>query len=261
MKQLIVIFFFITSFSSLLAQSEHGKSCIGFQFRLKYSLQKDEVFSRVPRKSLMYGLELNYTYYTGFKMYRIELGANAGTLKTLTNANIEGQEITGFVSFTNLYKIKSANERFSYWYGVKLKFNFDVMPSDDNDALRYGWDALLSMNPAIRIDYAVSQKMILNYETDMNMAGILWRPNAQGYTLKTEELLETKGMLAALFENPRFSSVHNTLTWNNKFIFNYLIAKNAMLQAIYEFNYVNINVPRNKRSLSSEYKMGFKYKF
>ncbi len=248
------------SFASLNAQTIEKRNSIGVLFQLKYNLQKDEVFSRVPRKSLMYGLALNYTYNTNFKVYRIELGANTGTIKSFTSTT-KGIEITGFLAFTNLYKIKSESGKFGYWYGAKLKFDFDAIPSDNGDALRYGWDALASINPTIKIDYAISPKLTANYETDFNAIGILWRPNAQGYTLHTEELLETKGILAAMFENPRFSSLHNIFKWNNRFTFNYYLKKETSLQAIYDINYVNISVPRKKRSFSSAFRIGLQHKF
>jgi hypothetical protein len=261
MKQLkVYIIIFSLTLSTLHAQTQYKKHTIGITFNLNYNLQKDEVFSRVARKSSMYGIGLNYTYNTGSEMYRVELWANIGTLKTTpTETNNRGKELSAFLVFTNLYKIKSNNDQYGYWMGAKLKFDFDALIPDG--PLRYGWDALASVNPTLKLDYNISSKLMINYETDINLIGILWRPNAQGFSLKTEEILETKGMLPAMFERSYFSSLHNTVKWSNNFKLNYFVKNNIVLQAIYDLNYTNITIPRKKRSLNNVFRIGIQHKF
>jgi hypothetical protein len=261
-KQIGILILLVGIFSgSLHAQTMGKRNSLGIMFHVKYLLQKDKVFSKVPRKSLLYGLTLDYTHYNSYEnFYKIELGGNVGIIKSVTSP-IKGNEIGAFFAFSSLYKIHSNSNDFRYWYGPKLKFDLDAILSDNIDALRYAWDILISVNPTFKIDYAASHKIGLSYETDFNAIGILWRPHAQGYILKTEELLETKGITAALFETPRFSSLHNAFKWNNRLTFNYELSKSFGLQSIYNIDYSSIKVPRKKRSLSSRFGIGSQYKF
>lgn len=236
------------------------KHFISSLFQLEYNIQKDEVLSRVPRKSLLYGLLLDYAYNTGSILFRVELAANAGTIRSFTNTT-KGLEITGFFAFTNLYRLRIKTERFKLWLGAKLKFDMDAIPSDDDDALRYGWDVTLFANPTLAFDYVISPQLTMSYETDFNLLGIMWRPQAQGFTLRTEEILETQGMVAVLFENPRFASLHNIFQWNNIVGLDYHITELLTLRTGLGLNYARIDVPRVKKRLTPMLRVGMKFRF
>lgn len=241
------------------AQINNKNNSIGFLFHLKFDLQKDEVLSRITKRTISYGLSLNYTHNSGTNIHRLEIGGNFGNYKTVTYDKNSGVNVDVFIAFTDLYSTNNRNDNTKHWFGPKLKFDLNALIP--NSALRYGWDALFSLSPTYRIDFINSSEKIFSYETDLNLIGILWRPNAQGYSLKTEELMETKGIMAAFFENNRFSYFHNTLRWNNRIECNYKLDDNFLLQGIYDINYTNLKFPRRKNRLNSGIKFGLQHTF
>ena len=214
------------------------------------------MFSRVPRKSWLYGAELAYAYHTDKRSFGLELNAHRGRFTTFTETANEGTQYAGYAAFQAVYRLKST-QKWQYWAGGAFAFDFDFLLSDN--ALRYGWDALLSINPCVQVRYVGLPRLQIRYETRINLVGILWRPNAQGFTLRTEELLETRGVLPAVFENPRFSSWHNALKWCHRIDASYPLSDRTTLAVAFRVQYVAIAVPRRKSALTNGLHLGVQW--
>lgn len=256
-RQLLLCLFVSITALPMYAQLA-GKHTVAISGKLDRNWQKDQVFSRTPRKSWLYGPELAYGYHTGKRSLGLALSASRGQFTTFTETTNEGTQYTGHVAFQVVYRLSSA-QNWQYWAGGKVILDFDFLLSDR--ALRYGWDALLSAYPCFQTRYYGLPKLQVFYESYFSLAGVLWRPNAQGFTLRTEELLETEGVLSAMFENPRFSSWHNALKWSHRIETHYLLSARTTLTAALNVRYVTIAVPRRKSALTNGLHLGIQWNF
>ena len=73
--------------------------------------------------------------------------------------------------------------------------------------LRYAWDVSLMLHPTFLLKYKLNPNTSLSYRGNIGLAGLLWRPGVQGFTLKTEEILETEGTLPLLLVRPFYRTV------------------------------------------------------
>lgn len=258
-KKLILILnlVFVTG---AFAQKSETKNVLKYSLNAKYNIQKDEVFSRVGQQAFMYGLDLGYERILKENVFLgASMDANLGNVHTFTKTNNTAKYYMVNLAFANRYKITKNDSKFNFWLGAKLLFDLNVLLPDKE--LRYGWDVSLTLNPNLFIDYKLSEKITLSYETDFSLLGILWRPNAQGFTLDSEILLETKGIGAVLFEEKTFASLHNMFKWNNAIRMEYAFKPKTSLQAIYDLQVTSINIPRTKTSLTNGFKLGIIHKF
>lgn len=258
--KIILLFFGIFFVAALSAQEENTKNVFRYTINTKYNIQKDEVFSRVGRQTFMYGADIAYERILKEKIFLgIALDANLGNVNTFTKTNNTAKNYLVNFALANRYKINTSAKKFNFWLGAKLIFDLNALLPDKE--LRYGWDISLSLNPNFYMDYKVSDKIILSYETDFSLLGILWRPNAQGFTLDSEILLETKGLGAVLFEEKTISSLHNMFKWNQALRMEYAFKPKTSLQIIYNLQYTQIAVPRTKTALTNGFKLGIIHKF
>lgn len=251
-----VFFIILSSISILFAQSDKLKS---FQFALTYNqiYQQDDVFSQVPRTSDPVGINLGYSVEGEKSLKQFYFNYQNGKATPFTNNSITARQYNSALRYTHLFPLHKEGAAVKYWFGGNMGMEIDLIIP--NTALRYAWHTFIGLSPSGRMEMALNERLKISYQTSINLLGVIWRPELQGFTLETEALLESRGFLAAFFQTPYLSSFHNTLIWNNTLQFQLFLTKQWEVVFGYQFNQSTISVPRRKRMHQHQLAFGAKY--
>lgn len=228
-------------------------------FTSNYSIIQDHTFSRVARSGFPIGPALRYVHSSPSTITQVQAEYLSAPYGPSTIDEQTGTLYQGGIFFSRLHTIGNPKFPIKHWFGGTVRFDMEALIPDF--AFRYGWDILVSLYPAWQMELQIAPSSKIIYYTDLSILGVLWRPGYQGFTLATEEIIETEGILPGFFENAHFSSLHNTLKWNNQLTWHQMLSENFSIQFLYGLNYFRITTPRLKQVLRNQFQIGLLYQF
>ncbi|MEL7121794.1 MAG: hypothetical protein AAFO07_20265, partial [Bacteroidota bacterium] len=163
---------------------------------------------------------------------------NSTNVQPFTNEINNATFYQGSLSHLILKKISANRSKFDFYVGGELQFDFEVLIPER--VLRYAWDVTLMIHPTWLLEYDLNTKTKLRYRGNVGLVGLLWRPAFQGFTLQTEEILETQGLVPALLEHPRIGSLSNTFKTMHQFMIFQQLSNNIDFIFCYQVDYKRV---------------------
>ncbi len=232
-----------------------------FAYGQMYNLKLDRTYSRLAKNGFNHFFNLGYENPNSNRIVSIEGGFMVGTLKTKGNNVNFIKDFAGNLKIRYLKRIKTIEiKNLSVYAGGNVNFRGDVWFPQDSE-LRYGWDINLGIGLATSIRYKINSNLSLRYDLDISLLGILWRSHNNGQQLVTEEIQLEKGMLASVFETPRFSHPFNTLYVDNSFKLFYSVSDKMDIYYNFILSYEYIKQPLLKKGYEFNNAIGITYKF
>ncbi len=226
-----------------------------------YNLKLDRTYSRLAKNGFNHLLNLGYENVTNNRIVNVEGVFMIGTLKTKGNSTNVIDDYAGNLKLKYLQKInKKKVSNLSIYVGGNIDFRGDVW-FPQNSELRYAWDVNLGTGFSTSLYYKINTKLRFRYELDIPLIGILWRSHNNGQQLVTEEIQLENGIIASVFETPRFSHVFNTLYIDNSFKMVYTVSNKVNIYYNLSVSYRRIKEPLVKKGYEFNNAIGVVYKF
>ena len=232
-----------------------------FAYGQAYNLKLDRTYSRLAKNGFNHLFNLGYENLNNNRIINIEGGFMIGTLKTKGNNINFIDDYSGNLKVRYLKKIKKIDiNNLSVYAGGNINFRGEVWFPQGSE-LRYGWDINLGIGLATSVRYKINPKLSFQYDLDISLLGILWRSHNNGQQLITEEIQLEKGMIASVFETPRFSHIFNTLYIDNSFKLFYAVSDKIDIYYNFILSYTHIKQPLVKKGYEFNNAIGITYKF
>ena len=173
----------------------------------------DAVYSNNYKIPMILGANLGYIYQNQLMRHRISLQGGAGWLLSpyQTAGKVFGQSYEQQVDLPievllrySLVFVLWQNQYFDFRLGPGLHFSVNGWIPTNSAVLRYAWLAHLGLGLKIFWGLRPHPKHRLSLGLYLALLNVGWRAPYQGYNLRVETMLETKGMLAAMFDSPQF---------------------------------------------------------
>jgi hypothetical protein len=258
---LITICLFSLGISAQDNQDTIKSSKIYFAYGQTYNLKLDRTYSRLAKNGFNHLFNLGYVNVNNNRIIDIQGSFMFGNLKTKGNSINIINDYAGNIKLKYLKKVNKINHtNLSLYIGGNIDFRGDIWFPQNNE-LRYGWDINLRTGLSTSLCYKINPKLMLQYDLDIPMIGILWRPHNNGQQLITEEIQLEKGIVASAFETPRFSHLFNTVYIDNSFKLFYSVSKKVNMYYNFAVSYRHIKKPLVKKGYEFNNAIGIGYKF
>jgi len=226
-----------------------------------YNLKLDRTYSRLAKNGFNHLLNIEYENVNINRIIDTQGGFMIGTLKTKGNNNNIINDYAGNLKLKYLKKINKINStNLSMYIGANVNFRGDIWFPQNNE-LRYGWDINLGTGFSTSFRYKINTKLLLQYDFDIPLIGVLWRSHNNGQQLNTEIIQLEKGIIASAFEKSRFSHMFNTLYLDNSFKIFYAISSKISMYYNFAVTYKHIKEPLIKKGYEINNLIGVTYNF
>ena len=263
-KAILAIVVFILFSSSTMAQKDKNSILskkLRFGYGLAYNIKLDRTYSRLPKNGANHLFNIEYENVNEKRIVSGHLNFMLGTLKSKGNNVNNINDYSGYLKTRYLRRINITDvPKLSFYLGANATFRSDFWFPKESQ-LRYGWDANLGLGLATSIRYLINHKLIIQYDTDISLIGILWRSSNNGQQLETEEVQLERGLVATAFSVPRFSHVQNTLYVDNSIKLSYTLFNKIEAYYGMELSYRYIQNPLLKKGYEWNNLIGLAYKF
>ena len=234
---------------------------------LSMSVMADTVYAYLYKVPVIGRLRLEYSHTRGIVNHQVGLGGGIGRLFS------PYESTPGYASPDDLTFLMEAyyTPRFRFFHtgglslyagpGVHLYGSGWIPDSDEVDVLRYAWSIHTGLGASFFLNYAPKKGGQINLSLYIPVFGVLWRPPYSGYTLREENLLETEGMLSAIFANPLFASFHNLLSVTLRFSYELPLSRLIALKLEYSALFEYISVPRERMEFQNNVSAAVSFRF
>ena len=212
----------------------------------------DAVYAYLYKVPLQARMRLEYKNTKGPIIHRVGLSGGIGRLLSPYESTPGYTAVDDLTFLFNLnyilafrfFKAKSI----SLYAGPGVHFygNGWIPDSEDVDILRYSWSLHTGLGASFLLNYIFESKHRMNLSLYIPILGALWRPTYSGYTLREETLLESEGMLSAIFANTAFFSFHNLLSFTIRLSYELPISKLIWFKFEYGAFIEYTSIPRER---------------
>ena len=260
MKHYFIPFFF--AISILSAQEAFKKHQVFLSIDFSKAWKIDKTYSRLPKQGTVFGGFIGYEYQNPKYIVSTQANFFMGTLETATNTlnkvkpSIGGELFVKYLRKVSLIKSPKIKSYIGGRYVLRADLWFPL-----RNVFRYGWDLNTGLDLSARVRYQWLTKLSVQYETDLHLIGVLYRPHNNGQQLSTEKLQLEKGYLATATENPYFSTPLNSFYWNNRLGLYYRFNPSWKVFFLWQLDYLNLSPPLVKKGFTSHQIIGISFNF
>ena len=234
---------------------------------LSTSIMADTVYAYLYKVPLLGRLRLEYSHTKGIMNHQVGLSGGIGRLFS------PYESTPGYPALDDLTFLMEAyyTPRFRFFHsggislyagpGIHLYGSGWIPDSSDVDVLRYAWSIHTGLGASFFLNYNLKNDRQINLSLYIPVFGALWRPPYSGYTLREENLLETEGMLSAIFANPLFASFHNLLSFTIRFSYELPLSRLIALKFEYSTLFEYISVPRERMEFQNNVSTAVSFRF
>lgn len=225
---------------------------LSLEILMMTAVSADTVYSYLYKTPILGGVYLAYDYQTVSILHHVSLSGGAGRLYSpyISDPDYPSLDDLVFQFSLNYFTAFSIwgydNHRLYLGFGTHFYGNGWIPDNEEWDILRYTWFLHSGIGIVFNYRWRINPKHSIEIDFYTPVLGVGWRAHYSGYTLKEETLLETEGILSAVFLNPSFLSWHNFFSFDVRFAYQYFFNDVVGIEIVYFGLLEYTKIPRRR---------------
>ena len=239
-------------------------------FLISSGISADAIFSNLYKVQTLLGANLGYTYNGNLMRHNIRLQGGAGWLHSPYKpaGEVFGEEYPQQIDFPIDLEL-GYRLAFSIWKNQYIQFRLgpgyhfitNLWLGTNADWYRYTWRVHTGIGLQLFLGIQPSPRHKISISLYMPAIGIGWRAPYTGYTSQVEQLLETQGVIAAVFSTPYFYFFHNSIEANVQATYQFRLLQFMSLLTDYQFKISYTTANRKRLELQHYVTLGVSFHF